>query len=106
MKGMVFTMIGGITLLVIGFLLGQQYQTPSAEIIVPTEVETASSTTPRFMTIDTCEEGNIAFCFGSGRTVFAETSQTSIYNLVSTSDMLRYGIIDKQTSQLYLLTIE
>lgn len=106
MKQKLLYILAAIFLLGTGFVLGQNYQTDTTQTVVQTKVETITSSAPDFISIEKCSEQDILFCFGSGRTIFAETEKAAIFSLVSKEGVLRYGLMDKDTSELFELTIE
>ena len=87
----------------IGFASGQYFQNTPTQTVI--ETITSSANNFDFVSIEKCVDQDMSFCFGSGREVFTETENVTVFNLISTGEMLRYGLVDKNNSELYELVI-
>lgn len=76
---------------------------PTDQVI---EEETDTPMIPKSLSIVPCKDSDINSCFGSGRSLLTKTKNTSVWNLVSTSDQLRFGILDSRSDALYEVNIE
>lgn len=56
--------------------------------------------------IEVCDTLEAAVCFGSGATFYGETKDVTIFSLISTVEVSRYGVQIKDTGELFIFSIE
>ena len=102
MKHAILLFLAALFLFSVGFLLGHNYGMTNNQ----SNREVTPLPNPDFLSIEKCNVGDELLCFGSGRTAFMETENVIILNLVAKDGMLRYGLVNKKTAELYDLSIE
>lgn len=67
--------------------------------------QTTSAASSKYIEVERCDEGDSILCLGSGKRKVADTENTSVWSLVSKDGILRYGIIETDSKQIFVLTV-
>lgn len=68
-------------------------------IDLPEEIRNYSS-------IEGCDTSELRACFGSGAAFYKETEDVTVSNLISTSEISRYGVQVKETGEFFIFSVE